>query len=95
MSRVVYIDEACKAHVTNADGRTPITIDMLDGFADEFVEGFMVVPEGRTATHPDGRLLTGFTIAPWKPSTELQAAQRVYENELAQAARILLGEVSE
>ena len=94
MSRVIYIDSECKAHVTEAEGRTALEVDMFDGFADEFVEGFIVVPEGQTAKHPDGRILTGFTVAPWKPSSELEEAQRQYERELAEAARILLGEVS-
>lgn len=91
MSRVIYIDSECKAHVTEAEGRTALEVDMFDGFADEFVEGFIVVPEGQTAKHPDGRTLEGFTIAQWKSSDELEEYQREYEKELASAALILLG----
>lgn len=91
MSRVIYIDSECKAHVAASEDRTALEVDMFDGFADGFVEGFIVVPEGQMAVHPDGRILEGFTIAPWKLSAELEEYQRKYEKELASAALILLG----
>ena len=81
MSRIIYIDESCKAYVKNAIGRTAVEIDMLYGFADDYVEGFLVVPEGRIAVHPDGRTITGFAISPWKSSKSLDMIQRVYEHE--------------
>lgn len=98
MSRIIYIDNEYKAHIAHAENRIALEVDMFDGFADEFVEGFIVVPEGQTAVHPDGRILTGFTTVQWKPSKELEESQRRYERELLsetqEALSILLGGVS-
>lgn len=80
--REIYIDASCKAHTAAEDGYRPLTVDMLDGFCDTFIEGLMVVPGGEIAIHPDGRTLIGFTVAPWKDSAELDSAQRRYEREL-------------
>lgn len=67
--------------------------EFFDGKCDAFIEGYRFVPAGASWTREDGVVFTGEMIAPWKPYSELDAAQREYERELAQAARILLGEV--
>lgn len=67
--------------------------EFFDGKCDAFIEGYRFVPAGANWTREDGAVFRGEMIAPWKPYSELDAAQREYERELAEAARILLGEV--
>ena len=81
--RTVYLDEKCFVHANEQEGFTAIEVDMLDGFSDDFIEGLMIVPEGRSAKHPDGRILKGFTVAPWKDSAELDSKQHYYERKMA------------
>lgn len=81
MSRIIYIDTYCKVHAQNVEGYRQLEVDMLDGFCDEYIEGLIVVPEGCTAIHPDGRTLKGPTVSPFKDSTKLDAAQRECERQ--------------
>ena len=84
--REIYIDSSYKAYPAKKEGCTPLTVDMLDGFCSEYIEGLIVVPDGRTATHPDGRILNGPTVSPWKNSREMAAAQAQYERDQAELA---------
>ena len=95
MARTIYIDKNFKCHTSDDGMMTEIQMDFFDGKCDEFVEGYRYVPAGESWTRADGVVFTGEMIAPWKHYSELDAAQREYERELAQAARILLGEVVE
>ena len=90
----IYIDADCKCHVENDGTMTEVQTDFFDGKCKAFIEGYRFVPDGQTWTREDGTVFQGEMIVPWKPYSELDAAQREYERELAQAARILLGEVS-
>lgn len=89
----VYIDEEYKCHSAPADGLITIDTAYFNGRCAAFVEGYRFIPEDESWTDERGTVYTGETAFPWKPYSELDAAQREYERELAQAARILLGEV--
>lgn len=91
---IVYIDSEFRCHTSNPDGifREAET-NIFDGKCTAFIEGFRYVPQDEIWARGDGVIFTGEMIAPWKPYEELDRAQRDYERELAQAARILLGEV--
>jgi hypothetical protein len=89
----IYIDNEFKCHATPYDGMTQVSTDFFDGKCDAFIEGYRFVPAGESWTREDGVVFHGEMIAPWKPYRQLDAAQREHERELAQAARILLGEV--
>ena len=91
--KTIYIDSDFKCHANKNEAFTPIETDFFDGMCNEVIEGYRFVPDGKEWTRKDGFVFTGIMIAPWKPYKELDAAQREYEQELAQAARILLGEV--
>lgn len=90
---IVYIDKEFKCHTTNDGTMTEIETDAFDGKCQTFIEGCRFIPTGESWTRDDGTVFTGEMVAPWKPFAELDAAQREYERELAEAARILLGEV--
>jgi hypothetical protein len=68
--------------------------NFFDGKCKAFIEGYRFVPHGESWAREDGTVFEGQMITPWKPYEELDRAQRDYERELAEAARILLGEVS-
>lgn len=95
----IYIDSDFRCHINPSDGLTEIETDVFDGCCTEFIEGYRFVPAGETWTREDGDVFHGVMLSPWKPYNELAAAQREYErgyeSELAEAARILLGEVVE
>lgn len=94
MSTVVFVDSEFKCHASNDGTMTEAQTDFFDGKCEEFIEGYRFVPSGESWTREDGMVFHGEMVAPWKPYSELDAAQRQYERELAEAARILLGEVS-
>lgn len=90
----LYIDSDFKCHLSNDGTMQEIQTDFFDGKCDEYVEGYRFVPAGQTWTREDGKVFNGEMVVPWKPYSELDQAQRQYERELAEAAIILLGEVS-
>lgn len=91
----IFIDKQYRCHVSNELGDLrEIETEVFNGACNEFIEGHRFIPYGETWTNEKGVSFVGEMIAPWKPYEELDRAQRDYERELAQAARILLGEVS-
>ena len=91
----IYIDSDFKCHVTNDGTMTAVETSFFDGKCDAFIEGYRYVPAGESWTRSDGVVFRGEMIAPWKPYSELDRAQRAYEREkLADAETalaILLG----
>lgn len=81
---IVFIDLDFKCHATNDGNMTAVESDFFDGKCAAFIEGYCYKAEGDTVS-----------IYPWKPSDELDAAQRAYEKELIADlegfARIILG----
>jgi hypothetical protein len=97
---MVYIDSEFKCHTTNPDGAfRGVETSFFEGKCQTFSEGYRYIPYGESWTREDGVVFTGEMIAPWKPYSELDAAQRQYEREkLADAENalaILLGGASE
>lgn len=90
----IFLDSEFRCHTENDGKMTEAQTDFFDGKCQAFIAGYRFVPDGQTWTREDGVVFTGEMAAPWKPYSELDAAQRQYERELAEAARILLGEVS-
>ena len=81
----IYIDDEFKCHTQAADDRTAVETDFFDGMCAAYIEGYRFVPAGETWTAADGTSFRGEMITPWKPLTELDAAQRAYERERAAA----------
>ena len=81
----IYIDDEFKCHTQAADGLTVVETDFFDGMCAAYIEGYRFVPAGETWTAADGTAFRGEMITPWKPLTELDAAQRAYERERAAA----------
>ena len=86
--KTIYYDSDFKCHVTNDGTMTAAETDFFDGLCDAVIEGYCYDTS------------KGYVqIYPWKPSFELDNAQRQYEREkLADAENalaILLGGVSE
>lgn len=78
---MIYIDSDFKCHVSDDGTMTAIETDAFDGKCNAYIEGYRFIPAGQTWTRADGMVFTGEMIAPWKPWTELDAAQREYERE--------------
>lgn len=69
--RTIYIDSEHKCHTTNDGTMTAVETEFFDGKCDAHVEGFCYeIRETSTA------------IYAWKPYSELDAAQRQYEQAL-------------
>lgn len=79
---MIYIDSDFKCHTSNDGTMTPVETDAFDGKCDTFIEGYRLVPEGKTWTREDGVVFQGEMIAPWKDYAELDNAQREYERQL-------------
>lgn len=67
--KTVYIDSKYRCHVSDDGTMTAVETDFFDGKCDAFVEGYRCIPGGMTA--------------PWRPYSELAAAQRQYELDRA------------
>lgn len=80
--RIIYIDSEFKCHTSNDGTMRAVETDFFDGKCDAFLEGYRFVPFGETWTRSDGKVFHGEMIAPWKPYSELDAAQSVYEKQL-------------
>lgn len=81
--KTIYLDTDFRCHVTNDGTMTAVETDALDGYCDEYIEGYRFVPAGSTWIREDGTVFEGEMISPWKPWDELDAAQREYEKQEA------------
>lgn len=90
----IYVEPyTFECHTSNPDGiflehETPF----FDGKCTTFIEGYRCVPPGFSWTRSDGEIFTGEMISPWKPSDELDAAQREYERQLISVYEAALAE---
>ena len=93
---LIYLNSEFKCYTKNDGTMFEAQSDFFDGKCKEFIEGYRFVPSGHTWTREDGIVFTGEMISPWKPYSELDAAQRAYEQEQLTEAQsalaILLGE---
>lgn len=87
----VFIDAECKCHIDNPDSVfREFDVLFFDGKCSTFIEGYRYVPSGENWTRSDGVTFTGEMISPWKPYSELDAAQREYERQqLAEMQEVL------
>lgn len=91
---MIYIDAEFKCHVADDGTMTAVETNVFDGKCDAFIKGYRFIPSGESWAREDGVVFHGEMLAPWKTHSELDEAQRQHEQELAQAALILLGEVN-
>lgn len=69
-----FIDSENHCHTTNPDGTfREVETDFFIGKCDTFIEGYCVELDN------NGNI---YKIYPWKPYSELDAAQRAYERQL-------------
>lgn len=78
----VYIDKEYRCHANQAEGLTPIESDFFNGKCDTFIEGYCYKAEDNAVS-----------IYPWKPSDELDAAQREYERQKLAEYEVELAEL--
>ena len=88
---IIFIDSNFKCYTKNDGNLIEVHTDFFNDKCEEFIEGYRFVPSGSTWTREDGVVFTGEMISPWKPYDELDAAQREYEQQFVEAAKILLG----
>ena len=83
--KTICIDSDFKCHLTDYGTMTAVETDCFDGKCDAYVEGYRFVPSGESWTRHDGVVFQGEMIAPWKPWSELDTAQREYERQQYEA----------
>lgn len=68
---MIYVDSEYHCHTTNSEGNfREVETEFFDGKCQTFIEGFCY-DDSKGYVH----------IYPWKPISELDAAQRKYEKE--------------
>ena len=87
---IIYIDENFKCHPYQEDGLRAVDVSFFEGKCAEFISGYYHIPYGETMEYND-KILKGDLTFPFESFDKLNLAQRNYEQELAEAARILLG----
>lgn len=80
----IYLDSDFKCHTTNDGTMREIETDFFDGRCKRWIESYRFVPQGETWTRADGVVFSGEMIAPWKLLDEAYAAQKTYEETLAE-----------
>ena len=91
--KTIYIDSDFKCHTDNDDTMIAVETSFFDGKCDDFINGYRLVPAGESWTRSDGVVFHGEMIAPWKPYSELDAAQREYERQLLAEYEAALAEI--
>lgn len=91
--KTIYIDADYKCHASDDGTMTAVETDFFDGKCDAYIEGYRFVPDGSVWTRPDGVVFQGEMISPWKPWSELNTAQRVYERKLLAQYEQALSEI--
>lgn len=86
--KTIYIDADFKCHLTDDGTMTAIETDFFDDKCDAFIEGYRFVPSGKSWVREDGKVFHGEMVTPWKDYRELIAAQRQYEQDLADRAEL-------
>ena len=82
--RKIYIDDDYRVHVTNPDGSfREFEVTAFDGKCDAYAEGCRYIPPEESWTRSDGKVFRGESVAPWKPSAQLAAAQDQYDVDMA------------
>ena len=82
--RTVYLDYDFKCHLEDDGEMSPFETDYFEGKCDAFIEGYRIIPNGMMWRRFDGIVFRGEMIAPWKPYSELEAAQKEYERNAAE-----------
>ena len=88
----IYIDNDFKCHTSYQEGLREVSTTFFDNKCETFINGYRYIPFCETWTREDGKVFKGELIAPIRPYTELDIAQRQYEQEQLKALNILLGE---
>lgn len=78
----IYTDEERRCHISDPQGTfQEFDVPFFDGKCQTFLEGYRYCPLGESYTRADGEVFHGECIVPWKPYSELAAAQREYEKQ--------------
>lgn len=86
--RTIYLDSDFAVHLEQQEGFLPFETDFFDGMCDTLVEGYRIVPDGKTWTRQDGKVFAGEMIAPLQWTDVLEAAQGEYEKAQEQIAEL-------
>ena len=88
----IFVDSEFKCYTADGEGRRAVELtEFATAFFDEkcpeFIEGHRYVPIGEKRVLPNGVMLRGEQISPWKDSRELERIQMQYERELLSQLR--------
>lgn len=91
--KTIYIDPEFKCHVSDDGTMRSVETNVFDGKCNAFIDGYRFIPAGKSWTREDGVVFHGEMVAPWKPYSELDAAQRAYEKEMLAEYEALIDEL--
>ena len=80
--KTIYVDNEFKCHTVPGDGMTAVETNFFDGYCNEFIEGYRLIPEGECWTREDGTKFWGGMVTPWRNYQELKDIQQEYEKQL-------------
>lgn len=91
---LIYLDSDFKCY-TSKNKNTILTVetDFFNGKCNTFIEGYRFVPKDKTWVNNENIVFYGEMISPWKNFTDLDAAQRVYEQKLIKEQEMLIAEL--
>lgn len=80
--KTIYLDSEFKCHIENDGTMTAVETNAFDEKCNSFIEGYRFIPSGKIWPRADGVVFYGEMLAPWKPYSELAAAQTQYETDM-------------
>lgn len=92
--KTIYIDYEYMCFTHMEEGMRAVETDVFDGKCDAFIRGHRFIPEGENWTRPDGVVITGEAVFPWRDFAILEAVQQKYE-ETSEELTAALAELAE
>lgn len=90
----IYLDTDYRCYASENDNTVQSAeTNFFDGKCDAFIEGYRFIPAGNVWTSEDGVAFCGEMIAPWTDYSELEAAQRDYEQQMLKKYEALINEL--
>ena len=97
---MIFIDDDFCCHTTNPDGsfrEVTLSENAKTFFANKctaFIEGYRLKPDGETWVREDGTVFSGSEmISPFMPHSQLEAAQREFEQQQIAEYEAALSEI--
>lgn len=80
----IYLDNEFKCHTSNDGTMREVETEFFDGKCTELIEGYRFIPSGEKWVKPNGVIIRGECVFPWRNYEILSGAQNGYNQSNAE-----------